>query len=245
MMTLQVFRMLLWKWLNTWVTWKLFQKCIFQLILRIDISSTSSKLFWSKCYRTLSIKSQLWLRSRCDTIQYVAVYHINDGRGPQSRLWIRQSCAAFIISILVSLNIVKTVVVHITVVYAWPSVTNCGNFRKRWMLSFPRGGRCNTSRAYLQDVKPLGNDIAVHKCITVLSLTLIPAWIRNYIHYNVWDEITYPFLKSLGMDKLCHPTLYRIYAYLAMLWLKLKHVRKSTTGINMGPLRMPGWDYTA
>ena len=26
------------------------------------------------------------------------------------------------------------------------------------------------------------------------GLTLIPAWISNYTHYNVWDEITYPFL---------------------------------------------------
>ena len=25
------------------------------------------------------------------------------------------------------------------------------------------------------------------------ALTLIPAWISNYIHYKVWDEITYPF----------------------------------------------------
>ena len=25
------------------------------------------------------------------------------------------------------------------------------------------------------------------------NLALIPAWMRNYIHYNVWDEITYPF----------------------------------------------------
>ena len=24
------------------------------------------------------------------------------------------------------------------------------------------------------------------------GLTLIPAWISNYIHYKVWDEITYP-----------------------------------------------------
>ena len=29
-------------------------------------------------------------------------------------------------------------------------------------------------------------------------LTLIPAWISNYIHYNVWDEITYPFLNFNG-----------------------------------------------
>ena len=26
------------------------------------------------------------------------------------------------------------------------------------------------------------------------GLTLIPAWISNYIYYNVWYEITYPFL---------------------------------------------------
>ena len=29
-------------------------------------------------------------------------------------------------------------------------------------------------------------------------LTLIPAWISNYIHYNVWDEITYQFLNFNG-----------------------------------------------
>ena len=26
------------------------------------------------------------------------------------------------------------------------------------------------------------------------GLTLIPTWISNYIHYKLWDEITYPFL---------------------------------------------------
>ena len=48
------------------------------------------------------------------------------------------------------------------------------------------------------------------------GLNLIPAWISNYIHYNVWDEIRYSFPKGLGMyewftlvihagikDKLC------------------------------------------
>ena len=30
------------------------------------------------------------------------------------------------------------------------------------------------------------------------GLTLIPAWISNYIHCNVWDEITYPFLNFNG-----------------------------------------------
>ena len=30
-------------------------------------------------------------------------------------------------------------------------------------------------------------------CCLSLIHTLIPAWISNYIHYKLWDEITYPF----------------------------------------------------
>ena len=30
------------------------------------------------------------------------------------------------------------------------------------------------------------------------GLTLIPAWTNDYIHYRVWDEITYPFLNFNG-----------------------------------------------
>ena len=30
------------------------------------------------------------------------------------------------------------------------------------------------------------------------DLTLIPAWTNNRTHYNVWDEITYPFLNFNG-----------------------------------------------
>ena len=29
-------------------------------------------------------------------------------------------------------------------------------------------------------------------------MNLTPAWLSNYIHYNVWDEITYPFLNLNG-----------------------------------------------
>ena len=40
---------------------------------------------------------------------------------------------------------------------------------------------------------------------TNIGLTLIPAWISNYMPDKVWDEIIYPFLIfngfSLGMDK--------------------------------------------
>ena len=32
------------------------------------------------------------------------------------------------------------------------------------------------------------------KMSSVAHLTLIPSWISNYIHHNVLDEITYPFL---------------------------------------------------
>ena len=63
-------------------------------------------------------------------------------------------------------------------------------------------------------------------------LTLIPAWISNYIHYNLWDEITsIPKLQrlrrlSLGMDKWFYPTLYWAFDYLYMLGLKLNHISK-------------------
>ena len=30
------------------------------------------------------------------------------------------------------------------------------------------------------------------------GLTLIPAWISNHIHQNMWDEITYAFLNFNG-----------------------------------------------
>ena len=54
------------------------------------------------------------------------------------------------------------------------------------------------------------------------GLTLIPAWISNYINYNGWDEITYPFVNfngnrwSVGMEKQFHPSLYLAYNYLSM-----------------------------
>ena len=34
--------------------------------------------------------------------------------------------------------------------------------------------------------------------ITNMVLTLIPAWISNYIHRKAWDEITYSFLNFNG-----------------------------------------------
>ena len=34
---------------------------------------------------------------------------------------------------------------------------------------------------------------------TNTSLTLIPAWINNHIHYKVWDEISYPIPNFNGI----------------------------------------------
>ena len=61
------------------------------------------------------------------------------------------------------------------------------------------------------------------------GLTLIPAWISNYMPSNVWGEIAYPFLNVNGctrMDKWFQPTLHNGCNYLSMLGLKLNHVSK-------------------
>ena len=67
------------------------------------------------------------------------------------------------------------------------------------------------------------------------ALTLIPACMNNYIHYNVWHDMLwsagwnyFTILKlkwcscwSLWIDKYFHHTLYWTYNYLSMLWFKL------------------------
>ena len=44
------------------------------------------------------------------------------------------------------------------------------------------------------------NDIGKIACVPFYlhDLTLIPAWINNYIHYKVWGVITYPLLNFNG-----------------------------------------------
>ena len=37
------------------------------------------------------------------------------------------------------------------------------------------------------------------------ELTLIPAWIKSYIHYALWHEITYPFPKFNGCTSFGMP----------------------------------------
>ena len=60
-------------------------------------------------------------------------------------------------------------------------------------------------------------------CLHILSLIL--AWIINYIHYKAWDEITHPSQNVNGaMDMQFNPTLYRLCDYLSMSGFKLIHV---------------------
>ena len=65
-----------------------------------------------------------------------------------------------------------------------------------------------------------------------------PEWISNYIHYNVWDEITYPFLNFNGQTidvrngQVISSTLYQACDYLSMLGLKLNHVVKEASDRN-------------
>ena len=66
------------------------------------------------------------------------------------------------------------------------------------------------------------------------GLTLIPAWISNYIHYKVWDEIIYPFLNCNGATVEVEewisnfiPHFTGACDYLSMLGFKLNHVSKS------------------
>ena len=40
--------------------------------------------------------------------------------------------------------------------------------------------------------------IVVHGPFYYHGLTLLSAWINNYIHYKVWDKISYPFLNFNG-----------------------------------------------
>ena len=92
----------------------------------------------------------------------------------------------------------------------------------------------------------------------LLGLTLIPAWLVDYTHYNVWDEIAFPFAKfklkfhswSLGMDKWFHSALYSAcnhpgtnklstndtYKFIHMFWQQSAHiVAPPVTSIALGP----------
>ena len=77
-----------------------------------------------------------------------------------------------------------------------------------------------------------------HRRPTLLTwINFNPAWINNYIHYKVWDEITYLVPNSNGcthwslrMDRWLHPMLYWASNYLSMLGFKLIHFSKRGPG---------------
>ena len=68
------------------------------------------------------------------------------------------------------------------------------------------------------------------------GLTLISAWLSNYIHYKVWGEITYPFLNFNGaiveVQEQVSNFIHTLQAcnYLSMLGLKLNHINKIRPG---------------
>ena len=90
----------------------------------------------------------------------------------------------------------------------WIFHGNAHGFMKNYLqnaisewLSFPGHQRVNIWISWLDNGKRSGK--VVSQCLTWglfywHGLTLIPAWISNYIHYEVWDEITYPFLNFNG-----------------------------------------------
>ena len=87
-------------------------------------------------------------------------------------------------------------------------------------------------------------------------LTLISAWISDYIHYNVWDEITYPFLNfncaTVDVYKWISSCILHFTGacdYLSMLGLKSNHVSKrgywheaAVWGVHVYP-SVEDWEY--
>ena len=65
----------------------------------------------------------------------------------------------------------------------------------------------------------------------ILPMELINQRICNYIHYKVWDEITYPFLNFNGATVEVKELINNFISHFTglvitypMLWLKLSHV---------------------
>ena len=64
----------------------------------------------------------------------------------------------------------------------------------------------------------------------IAGLTLIPAWIVNYIHYEIWVEINYPLPDIKGETveaSEIYPILYWKRDFLSKSCLKLNHVYKT------------------
>ena len=76
-----------------------------------------------------------------------------------------------------------------------------------------------------------------NRCVTqctlgpllLTSINFNPTWISKYIRYNVWDEMTFPFLK-FGNGQVISYHIYWACDYLSMLRLWKIHVNKRGTG---------------
>ena len=78
----------------------------------------------------------------------------------------------------------------------------------------------------------LGYKLALHQP-TCINIIVAEAWIRNHIHYKMWDEITYPFLNFNGATVEVSvwinnftPDITGVCGYFFMLEFKLIHVCK-------------------
>ena len=80
---------------------------------------------------------------------------------------------------------------------------------------------------YFVWLKCVANDPFNNK--PALMVLLDPAWISNYIQYEVWNEITYPFPNVDAwewINRLIPSYTYWTCDYLSMLGLRLVHVSK-------------------
>ena len=71
-----------------------------------------------------------------------------------------------------------------------PSIEKITPFSRKWVCAWVyalvgNGGTVDTLQSYLGP-------------LLVTWFNFNPAWIRNYIHYKVWDEIAYSFINFNG-----------------------------------------------
>ena len=112
--------------------------------------------------------------------------------------------------------------------------------RRRWVITFhiKNGVIIYPTQSQLTHIKyrPSGGVSVVGSKSLLLPgvpFTNIPAWISNYTHYNVWDEITYSFLNFNDCTVEVHDWISNFIPhftgcdYLSMLGFKWNHVSKS------------------
>ena len=79
----------------------------------------------------------------------------------------------------------------------WSMVILIIKIKQSWVLSFVMGNTINVIQ-HLYIVTAQGLEVIVSKAVARLGpfdlhgITLIPAWISDYMRFQGWDEITYP-----------------------------------------------------